>query len=324
MKTAKLLRGFLLIAILAGVTVAASSGSALNAAAVERLVASAGATAPLLFVLGYAVATVFFMPGSVLTLAAGALFGPVAGAFYSLTGATLGATLAFLVARFLAGAWVARKAGGRLRDFVQGVEAEGWRFVAFVRLVPLFPFNLVNYALGLTRIPLVQYVLASYLCMLPGALAYAYLGFAGHEAATGGEGLLQKGLIALALLATAAFLPKLVMRLRRSPAGRTDAASVSQRVGRTEIPVIVDVRGPEEYRGELGHIPGSLNIPLAELAAALPRLEPYRDQGIVLVCRTDKRSAQAAELLARAGFRGIEVLEGGMEQWNRLRIAVNR
>lgn len=324
MNNAKLLRGLLLIAILAGIAIAAGRGGALDAAAVERLVASAGATAQLLFVLGYAVATVFFMPGSVLTLAAGALFGPVAGALYSLTGATLGATLAFLIARFLAGAWAARKAGGRLRDFVQGVEAEGWRFVAFVRLVPLFPFNLVNYALGLTRIPLMQYVFASCICMVPGAFAYAYLGFAGREAATGGEGLLQKGLIALALLAAAAFLPRLVMRLRRPPAGRTDAASVSQRIGQNETPVIVDVRGSDEYRGELGHIPGSLNIPLAGLAATLPRLEPYRDQGIILVCKTDKRSAKAAELLVRAGFRGIEVLEGGMEQWNRLRLAVNR
>lgn len=324
MKTAKLLRRLLLMAILAGVAVAASRGDALNPVAVERLVASAGATAPLLFVLGYAVATVFFMPGSVLTLAAGALFGPVAGAFYSLTGATLGATLAFLVARFLAGEWVARKAGGRLRDFVRGVEAEGWRFVAFVRLVPLFPFNLVNYALGLTRIPLAQYVLTSYFCMLPGALAYAYLGFAGREIVTGGEGLLQNGLIALALLATVAFLPRFVMRLRRPPAGRTDAASVSQRMGRNEIPVIVDVREVDEYCGELGHIPGSLNIPLAELPEALSRLEPYRDQGVILVCRTDKRSAKAAGLLASAGFRGIEVLEGGMEQWNRQRLTVNR
>lgn len=324
MKTAKLLRSTLLIAILAGVAVIAGREGALSAASIEPLVASAGATAPLFFVIGYAVASVFFLPGSVLTLAAGALFGPVAGAFYSLTGATLGATLAFLIARFLAGDWVARKTGGKLRDFVQGVEAEGWRFVAFVRLVPLFPFNLVNYALGLTRIPLIQYVIASYLCMLPGAFAYAYLGFAGREAATGGEGLLQKGLVALALLATVSFLPRLVKRLRRLPVGRTSAASVRQRVSRNEIPVIVDVRGLEEYRGELGHIPGSLNIPLAELAAALPRLETYRDQGIVLVCRTDKRSAKAAELLAKAGFRGIEVLEGGMEQWNRLRLAVNR
>ena len=125
MNNAKLLRGLLLFAILAGIAIAAGHGGTLDATAVERLVASAGATAPLLFVLGYAVATVFFMPGSVLTLAAGALFGPVAGAFYSLTGATLGATLAFLIARFLAGAWAARKAGGRLRDFVQGVEADG-------------------------------------------------------------------------------------------------------------------------------------------------------------------------------------------------------
>ncbi|MEK6593680.1 MAG: VTT domain-containing protein [Pseudomonadota bacterium] len=324
MKTAKLLRGLLLIAILTGVAVAVSREGPLNAAAAENLIASAGTIAPLLFVLGYAIATVLFMPGSVLTLAAGALFGPVAGAFYSLTGATLGATLAFLVARFLAGEWVARKAGGKLRDFVQGVEAEGWRFVAFVRLVPLFPFNLVNYALGLTRIPLVQYVLASYLCMLPGAFAYAYLGFAGREAATGGEGLLQKGLIALALLATAAFLPRLVMRLRRPPVGRTDAASVRQRAGQGEIPMILDVRGLDEYHGELGHIPGALNIPLTELAAALPRLEPYRDKGMVLVCRTDKRSLKAAELLASKGFRGVEVLDGGMEQWHRIRFPVNQ
>lgn len=324
MKTANLLRGLLLITFLTGVAVAVSGEGSFNAVAVEKLIASAGAIAPLLFVLGYAIATVLFMPGSVLTLAAGALFGPVAGTFYSLTGATLGATLAFLIARFVAGEWAARKAGGRLRDFVQGVEAEGWRFVAFVRLVPLFPFNLVNYALGLTRIPLVQYVLASYLCMLPGAFAYAYLGFAGREAASGGEGLLQKGLIALALLATAAFLPRLVMRLRRPLVGKIDAASVRRQTGLGEIPLIVDVRGPHEYHGELGHIPGALNIPLAALVTALSRLEPYRDKGMILVCRTDKRSFKAAELLAKKGFRGIEVLEGGMEQWNRLRFPTNR
>ena len=88
-------------------------------------------------------------------------FGPVAGTFYSLTGATLGATLAFLVARYLASDWVARRTGGRLGEFINGVEAEGWRFVAFVRLVPLLPFNALNYALGLSRIPLGQYVAAS-------------------------------------------------------------------------------------------------------------------------------------------------------------------
>src|SRR6516225_3148754 len=67
--------------------------------------------------------------------------------------ATLGPTLAFLVARYVAGDWVARRAGGLLKRLIDGVDAEGWRFVAFVRLVPLFPFNLSNYLLGLTRIP---------------------------------------------------------------------------------------------------------------------------------------------------------------------------
>ena len=65
---------------------------------------------------------------------------------------------------------------------MDGVSAEGWRFVAFVRLVPLFPFNLVNYAFGLTRIRVGEYVLASFVCMAPGALAYTYLGYAGREA----------------------------------------------------------------------------------------------------------------------------------------------
>ena len=62
------------------------------------------------------------------------------------------------------------------------METEGWRFVAFVRLVPLLPFAALNYALGLTRIPLWQYVIASYLAMLPGAAAYSYIGYAGGQA----------------------------------------------------------------------------------------------------------------------------------------------
>ena len=100
------------------------------------------------------------------------------GTVYNLTGATLGAALAFLIARYLASDRVARKTGGRVKQLIDGVENEGWRFVAFVRLVPLFPFNLLNYTLGLTRLRLLPYVIASYLFMLPGAIAYTYLGYA--------------------------------------------------------------------------------------------------------------------------------------------------
>ncbi len=173
-----------------------------------------GVAAPLLFIAIYALATVLFLPGSVLTLAGGAIFGPVLGTLYNLVGATLGATLAFLIARYLASDWVAAKAGDRVQRVMRGVEEEGWRFVAFVRLVPLFPFNLLNYALGLTPIRLGHYALASFVFMFPGAVAYTWLGYVGREAAAGGEGLVRKVLIALALLAVAAFLPCLVSRWR--------------------------------------------------------------------------------------------------------------
>jgi len=104
--------------------------------------------APILFVLVYALATVLFVTGSILTIAGGALFGPAWGTLWNLSGATLGATLALLIARYVASDWVSRTTGERLTRLMRGVEEEGWRFVALVRLVRFFPFNLVNYAFG--------------------------------------------------------------------------------------------------------------------------------------------------------------------------------
>jgi uncharacterized membrane protein YdjX (TVP38/TMEM64 family) len=179
-------------------------------------VAQAGWIAPLVFIAGYAIATVFFLPGLVFTLTGGALFGPVYGTLYNLAGATLGATLAFLMARYLAHDWVARRAGGRLQQLVSGVEREGWRFVAFVRLVPLFPFNLLNYALGLTRIRLSHYVITSFIFMAPAGAAYTYLGYAGRELAGAGEDVVRKALLALAAIATVAFMSRLLIHRRRA------------------------------------------------------------------------------------------------------------
>lgn len=181
--------------------------------AVKQWVLSLGLWGPLAFGAIYVLATVLFIPGSALTLAGGAMFGPVFGTFYNLTAATVGATIAFVIARYLAEDWVEKRSAGPLLKIKHGVEAEGWRFVVFVRLVPLFPFNLLNYALGLTRIPLLQYILASYLAMLPGAFAYTYLGHVGGEALDG-HGTLSGGLAALALLAVVAFLPGFIKRWR--------------------------------------------------------------------------------------------------------------
>ncbi len=307
--------------LLAAVAVAVIYRDALDAAALEAWVASAGSAGPLLFMLLYAVATVLFLPGSVVTLAGGALFGPVAGTFFNLTGATLGAALAFLVARHLAADWVAAKAGTRTKRLMQGVEKEGWRFVAFVRLVPLFPFNLLNYALGLTRIGLLPYVITSYVAMLPGAIAYTYLGYAGREAVAGGEGLIQKGLLALALLAVAAFLPRLVQRLR-VPGEIIDVPTLNARLRGEDPPVLLDVRDGEEFAA--GRIAGARLLPLAELDDRLNELVFWRDRPIAVICRTDRRSAAAVRRLDAAGFSQPILVKGGMQRWEQAGFSVER
>lgn len=195
----------------------------IDPAGIDAWLREAGMLGPLLFIALYALAAVLFLPGTIMTLAGGALFGPLWGFAFNLTGATLGATLAFLSARYISGDWVARRGGARLQALVRGVEDEGWRFVVFVRLVPLFPFNLSNYALGLTRIPLLHYVIASFCAMAPGAFVYTWLGHAGREALTDGEDPARTLLLALGLLAALIFLPRVIKRLRR---GRNSAPGV--------------------------------------------------------------------------------------------------
>ena len=318
----KLVRVGVLLVLVAGIVLAVLYRDKFDVAALERWIEDAGIWAPLLFMAVYAVAAVLFLPGSVLTLAGGALFGPVTGTFYNLTGATIGATLAFLIARYLASDWVADKAGGRLKQLINGVEGEGWRFVAFTRLVPLFPFNLLNYALGLTRIRLSHYLLATYTCMLPGAIAYTYLGYAGREAVGGGEGLVQKALLALALLAVVAFLPRLIGKLRRGP--MMDIPQLKQRLDAGEHMLVLDVRTAEEFAGEQGHIAVAINIPVEELAVRLAEISDYQERPVIIVCRTDRKSVQAAQILAENGFADVHVARLGMTAWNEQGYEVER
>lgn len=319
MSKQKLIRLFLVIGLLAGIGLAIFYRDHFDVQTLESWINDAGVLAPVIFMLVYAAATVLFLPGSVLTLAGGALFGPVLGTFYNLTGATIGASLAFLVARYLASDWVEDKAQGRVKQLVNGVEREGWRFVAFTRLVPLFPFNLLNYALGLTRIRFLHYLLTTYIFMLPGAFAYTYLGYAGREAVGGGDGLIQKILIALALLAIVAFLPRLISSIRMGPS--IDITELKKRIDENST-LVLDVRTAQDYVGEQGHIDGALNIAVEELPQRLEELKDYIDRPVALVCRTDKRSAKAASLLVSNGFQDVHVVKGGMTQWLEARLPV--
>jgi len=310
----KMFRWLLFAILLAGIALAIIYREQFDAAALETWVKEAGSAGPIVFMLIYTIGTIFFLPGSVLTLAGGALFGPVLGTFYNLTAATIGAMISFIAARYLAHDWVEKKTGGRMKQLKQGVEGEGWRFVAFVRLVPLFPFNLLNYALGLTKIKFSHYSIATYICMLPGAIAYTYLGYAGREAIAGGEGLIQKIMLALALLAIVGFLPSLIGRLRRGP--MMQVQTLKQRIDSHEDILVLDVRTAEDFIGEQGHIPQAVNIAVEELPQRIDELAERTEKPIAIVCRTDRRSAKAAQILGRNGFADVHVVKGGMTLWN--------
>lgn len=171
------------------------------------------ALAPFVYMLVYVISVVCFMPGSVITVAGGALFGPLFGLIYVSIASTTAAAIAFLIARYFAADWVERKASGKIDTIKKGIEAEGWRFVAFTRLVPIFPYNLLNYLFGLTKIDFWTYTGLTWLCMLPGTFAYVYAGYAAKVAAAGDTGvkrILITISIAAGLLILASMIPRIV------------------------------------------------------------------------------------------------------------------
>ena len=182
-----------------------------------------GALGPLAFIAGYVLATVGFIPGSLLTLAAGAIFGIAWGTAYVFVGAVLGATAAFLLARGVLRGMIERKvaADPRFAAIDRAVAREGRKIVFLLRLSPAFPFNLLNYALGLTRVRLADYVVAS-LGMLPGTVLYVYTGkVAGDVAAIAGGAAPARGagyyvVLGLGLAATLAVTILVTRTARRA------------------------------------------------------------------------------------------------------------
>ncbi|HJY80918.1 MAG TPA: VTT domain-containing protein [Candidatus Binatia bacterium] len=152
------------------------------------------------------------------------------------------------------------------------MEREGWCFVAFVRLVPLFPFNLLNYALGLTRLSVQTFAVTSFITMTPGALAYAYLGDAGREAVSGGPDLVQKGLLALALFAAVALLPSLIRRWRRS--GKLQPHQLQEQLSQAAPSLVLDVRNPDEFVGKRATLKRRCSSPCPSWTAGLMSFSP--------------------------------------------------
>jgi len=172
-------------------------------------VSGLGAAGAVVFVGIYILACVLFIPGSLLTLGAGAIYGVVWGSVIVSVASTLGAVAAFCVGRYFARDWIGKKveANPKFKSIDQAVAKEGWKIVGLTRLSPIFPFNLLNYAYGLTRVSLPHYFFASWIGMMPGTVMYVYLGSAAGSLATLGSGGAQKStaewaLYAVGLIAT--------------------------------------------------------------------------------------------------------------------------
>jgi uncharacterized membrane protein YdjX (TVP38/TMEM64 family) len=178
--------------------------------------AQLGAWAPLIFILVYIVACVAVLPAAILTLGAGALFGVVRGSIYVSIGATLGATAAFLVGRYLARDWVTRRLAAypKFAAIDHAVAGEGWRIVFLTRLCPLFPFFLLNYAFGLTRVSLRHFVLATWIGIMPGSTLVVYIGSLANSAAKADSnaGWIKAGFILVTAIVGVAYITQIARR----------------------------------------------------------------------------------------------------------------
>jgi len=156
---------------------------------------TAGPAGPIIFFLLYIIATVFMVPGTILTLGAGVVFGVVKGSILVSVASTAGSIAAFIVGRYLARQRIAARieANEAFRSMDEAVSREGWKIVGLARLSPVFPFNLLNYAFSLTRISLKDYALASWIGMIPGTILYVYIGSLAGSLAKLGADQTQQG-----------------------------------------------------------------------------------------------------------------------------------
>lgn len=181
----------------------------------EKQLQQLGNWAVSLFVLVYTLATIVGVPGTVLTIAGGAVFGIIWGTFWSVVGATLGAIGAFWVARYLLRDLAEQWLGSHqtLQHFNEAIRHKPLAFVFAVRFAPICPFNLVNFLFGLTSIRCLDYAIGTLFGIIPGTLAYTWLGLAGGTALQGGDRL--PFFLALAFLSLLSILPLLVKRKKR-------------------------------------------------------------------------------------------------------------
>jgi uncharacterized membrane protein YdjX (TVP38/TMEM64 family) len=192
-----------------------------NRARLEELRAAHAVPFAAAFVLAYIAQTAFSLPGAaVLSLAAGAVFGVLQGTLLVVTGATVGAVLAFLVSRTLLRDWVVEKFGGRMEGIDRGLRENGLSYLLFLRLVPLFPFFLVNLACGVTGLPLRTYALGTLFGIMPGSLVFVNAGASLAAIESVSQVASPRVLGSFALLGLFALLPTILQAVKKRREGK--------------------------------------------------------------------------------------------------------
>jgi len=211
MKNSKLF--FILIIIIAAILILLSIGRyGFRLEEFQAFIKNLGYLAPFIFIIFYSFAPTLFMPITPLSITAGVLFGPVAGTFYSVVGATLGASVTFLVSRYLLKDFVDKYSHNKILFIKRRVEKDGWKFIAISRITPIFPFNIQNYIFGLTEIKLSTFFITSLFSLIPGSFFYVYLGYTGSQAVKNPAGSLYQIIIAVILSLILFSIPYLIKK----------------------------------------------------------------------------------------------------------------
>lgn len=179
-----------------------------NAPSIINWINTLGLMAPVFFLILYCFATLLFFPTMILTLAGGAIFGPVVGTIINLLGATFGAACAFCISRYLLSGWFQPNKDNRFNKLIAGVECKGWQFVALLRVIPIIPFNIVNYGLGLTRIKFSHYLITTAIFLFPMEIISTYCGYASMDMLTRSQTFRSSSLFLLFFLGLCIILLK--------------------------------------------------------------------------------------------------------------------
>jgi uncharacterized membrane protein YdjX (TVP38/TMEM64 family) len=201
-------RLMVLALLIVGIVVVWLNRAALEPSAIRAAIEAHPAIAPLLFLLMHIVASLLFVPRTLMGLVAGGVFDFWWGLVWAATGSVLGAIAGFLIARYVNSGMIDLESLPKLGPVLQRAEAGGWRAVTMLRLIPVIPHSFTNYALGLTRLSLGGYALGSLLGQLPMTVAYVSFGAAGGRAMAGGQDWLLPAIVGAVALAASILLPR--------------------------------------------------------------------------------------------------------------------